>query len=222
MSFDELDFLSLLAYTDLQLGRFSQAAEASKSALEIAIRTIDTEKQRLALRQLGLACLEMGQVEEAKKAAEQIRQLAERTSFPKSLRHYEHLMGWIALKGGRPDEAVRHFERAVSLLPSQMEITDEQAFYYDGLAAAWSGSGDWPKAIETYKAIISLTTGRLQWGDIYVRSHYRLGKCYQRGGKTAEAGACYRSFLKLWADADGGLPDVADAKKELETLGRVP
>ncbi len=83
-------------------------------------------------------------------------------------------------------------------------------------------SGDWPKAIETYKSIISMTTGRLRWGDIYARSYYWLGKCYQRSGNSIEARANYLKFLELWQNADEGLPEVADAKKELAALGRVP
>jgi serine/threonine protein kinase/tetratricopeptide (TPR) repeat protein len=222
LAYDELEFRSLLAYTELQLKRFSRAAEASKSVLEIARRIVDAGSQEFALHILGLASLGMGQIEEAKKTAQQLRELIERTSFPKSMRHYEHLMGQIVLREGRADEAVHHFEQAISLLPYQMEVFDEQAFYYDGLAAACTQSGNWPKAIEARKAIISLTTGRLRWGDIYARSYYWLGKCYQRSGNNSEARVNYRNFLQLWKNADDGLPEVADAKKELETLGRVP
>jgi serine/threonine protein kinase/tetratricopeptide (TPR) repeat protein len=218
--YEELDYRSLLAYVELQLKQFSRAAEDLKPVLEIAKRTIEVENQKLALHFLGLASLGMGRIEEAKKIAQQLRRLIEITSFPKSMRHYEHLMGQIALEEGHPDQAIYHFGQAISLLPYQREINDEQAFYYDGLAAACSKSGNWPKAIEAYKAIISLTTGRLCWGDIYARSHYWLGKSYQKAGTSDEARICYQSFLKLWENADSGLPEVADAKKELDTLGR--
>jgi tetratricopeptide (TPR) repeat protein len=107
------------------------------------------------------------------------------------------------------------------LLPHQKEISDEQAFYADGLARAYDLNGNWPRALETYQGITSLTTGRLLWGDIYARSYYRLGKIYQRNGNNSAAAAHYENFLRLWKNADGGLPEVDDAKKQLEALKRV-
>ena len=222
LAFDEVEFRSFLAYTELQLGRFSSAVEASKTAIEIARRIVDLRQHEFALHLLGLASLGMGQFEEAKKIAQQLHQLIERTNSPKSMRHYEHLMGQIALREGSHDEAIHHFDQAISLLSYQMEVYDEQAFYYDGLAAAYTQKGNWPKAIETYKSIISLTTGRLGWGDIYTRSYYWLGKCFQKSGNPTEARVNYRNFLQLWKNADEGLPEVADARKELEVLGRLP
>jgi serine/threonine protein kinase/Flp pilus assembly protein TadD len=218
---DEIDYRLLLAYSELQIRRFSRAAEALKPALEMAQKYI-TDKHKIVLHLLGLASLGMGQIEEAKRVSQQVRQLIEGASFPKQMRRYEHLMGQIALAEGRTDQAIRHFEQAISLLPEQMENVDEQAFYYDGLAAACYQSGNLSKAMETYRTILSLTTGRLQWGDIYARSYYWLGKIYQKNGNIAEAVAHYENFLELWKNADSGLPEVADAKKQLEALRKVP
>jgi tetratricopeptide (TPR) repeat protein len=215
---DEIDQRLLLAYSELQVGRFSRAAEALKPALEMAPKYISTGKHKIVLHLLGLASLGMGQIEEAKAIGQQLRQLIERESAPKKMRCYEHLMGQIALAEGRAAQAIRHFELAISLLPEQREILDEQAFYYDGLAAACYQSGDLPKAMETYQRIVSLTTGRLQWGDIYARSYYWLGKIHQKSGNGPEAAAHYENFLELWKNADGGLPEVDDAKKQLEVL----
>jgi hypothetical protein len=67
-----------------------------------------------------------------------------------------------------------------------------------------------------------LTTGRLAWGDIYVLSHYWLGKIYQRSENTAAAVAHFKNFLELWKNADSGLPEVEDAKKQLEALKKIP
>jgi len=59
------------------------------------------------------------------------------------------------------------------------------------------------------------------WGDIYARSFYWLGKIYQRNGNSHAAAAHYENFLRLWKNADGGLPEFDDAKKQLEALKRV-
>lgn len=216
--YGEIEQRLMLAYSELQLRRFSQAAEALKPALEMAQIYSNTGTQKIALHLLGLASLGMGRIEEAKRIGQQVRQLIERESAPKRMRRYEHLMGQIALAEGRTDQAIRHFEQAISLLPGQRENNDEQAFYYDGLAAACYQGGLWPRAMETYRAILSLTTGRLTWGDIYARSYYWLGKIYQKIGNSAEAAVHYENFLELWKNADAGMPEVADAKTQLEAV----
>jgi len=220
--YDEVELRLLLAYSELQPGRFSRAAEALKPALDMVQKFISTGNHKIVLHILGLASLGMGRIEEAKTIGQQVRQLVERESAPKKMRCYEHLMGQIALAEGRTDQAIRHFEQAISLLPEQRENADEQAFYYDGLAAACYQSGHLSKALETYRAILALTTGRLKWGDIYARSYYWLGKIHQQNGNNVEAAAQYKNFLELWKNADAGLPEVTDAKKQLEALRKVP
>ena len=108
------------------------------------------------------------------------------------------------------------------MLPYQLATGDEQAFFYDGLATAYYQGSDLPKAIETYNRVIALTTGRLRWGDIYARSYYWLGKIHQRTGDSLSAVAHYERFLQLWKNADSGLPEVADAQKQLEALRKAP
>jgi len=220
---DELNYRLLLAFAEFQRGQFSQAAEALKPVLELSRKTMETDSQKLALHLLALASLGAGQIEDAMRISQQLHQLVERTYCPKHLRHYDHLMGRIALARGRPEQAIHDFEQAIALLPNQQDgITDEHAFYYDGLAAAYYQNGDWQKAIETYNRIIALTTGRLLWGEIYARSYYWLGKIHQRSGNNVEATAHYERFLQLWKNADSGWPEVAEAHKQLEALRKAP
>ena len=220
--FIELDFRLLLAYSELQLGRFATAADDLRPALELSQKTMDRLAQKFSLHLLGLASLGAGRIEEAKAYGQKLRQFIERTGCFKHLRHYHHLMGRIALAEGRPGRAIQDFEQAIALLPSQFYAGDEHAFFIDALAAAYYQSGDLPKAGETYQRIIALTTGRLRWGDIDARSRYWLGKIRQRTGKNVEAATDYESFLNLWKNADNGLPEVADARKQLEVLKKAP
>ncbi len=53
LAWDEMDYRLLLAYTELQLKRYSRVVEASKPALEIARKTFESENQKFALHLLG-------------------------------------------------------------------------------------------------------------------------------------------------------------------------
>lgn len=216
--YDELEFRSLHAYSELQLGRFSGVIEALKPVREISRNIAAKNAPKFALLLSGFAAVGMGQIEEAKAVGQQLRQLIKVGGCSKHMRYYDHLMGRIALAEKHPAEAVRYFEEAISLLPAQRENVDEHAFYYDALAAACYQSGDFTKAQEVYQRIISLTTGRLLWGDIYARAFYWLGKTNQKMGRVREASAYYEKFLKLWENADRGRPEVVDATAQLALL----
>ena len=193
-----------------------------RPALELSQKAMGRTAQKFTLHLLGLASLGAGRIEEAKTYGQQLRQYIESTGCVKHMRYYHHLMGRIALAEGRSGQAVEYFEQAIALLPYQFYTGDTQAFFYDGLAAAYYQSGDLSKAGETYGRIMALTTGRLQWGDIYARSRYWLGKIRQRTGKNVEAATDYESFLNLWKNADSGLPEVIDAQKQLAALRKSP
>jgi hypothetical protein len=79
-------------------------------------------------------------------------------------------------------------------------------------------NGDLENAQERYQGIVSLTTGRLTWGDIYARSFYWLGKIYQKKGVKEKAIEHYETFLLLWHMADPGLSETKDAQKQLAAL----
>jgi len=88
----------------------------------------------------------------------------------------------------------------------------------NSLASAYTENGDIDQAIKTYERISLLTYGRFWHGDIYARSFYKLGKIHEQRGDGELAIENYEKFLKLWKDADPGLPEVEDAKKRLAQL----
>ena len=61
-------------------------------------------------------------------------------------------------------------------------------------------------------------TGRINWGDLYVKSFYMLGMIYEEQGDTAKATEHYEKFLSLWKDADPGIAEVDDARERLAGL----
>jgi cytochrome c-type biogenesis protein CcmH/NrfG len=73
------------------------------------------------------------------------------------------------------------------------------------------------KSVE-YERLVSLTAGRLFFGDIDAKSLYMLGKIAEKQGDTGRAIENYRKFLDFWKDADAGLYEVEDARKRLEGL----
>ena len=79
-------------------------------------------------------------------------------------------------------------------------------------------SGDMEKAQDEYEKITKLTSGRLEYGHIYAKSFYMLGKISEELGDTAKAIEHYEKFLDPWKDADPSITEVEDAKKRLAGL----
>jgi tetratricopeptide (TPR) repeat protein len=93
-----------------------------------------------------------------------------------------------------------------------------QALFFESLALAHWEAGDFDEAQKEYERIVSLTTGRLLYGEIFAKSLYMLGKIYEEKGMQDEAIEHYEKFLSLWNKADLSFPEVADAKKRLTAL----
>jgi tetratricopeptide (TPR) repeat protein len=74
------------------------------------------------------------------------------------------------------------------------------------------------KALQEYKRITLLTTGRFDFGHIFAKSFYMLGKIHEQLGNAAKAKEFYQKFLDLWKDADPGIAEVEDAKTRLAKL----
>ena len=222
LEFEGLELRWVLAYIFLQNKRFDEAAEILKTIAEICQAAGRTYNLKSTLHLLGIADLGRGRTEEAKNAARQLRQLIEKAGIPKYMRYYHHLQGKIYLAEGRPAEAVDDLEKALALLPSQREQVDEHAFFMEPLAEAYERAGNLEKAAEVHRNILALTTGRLRWGDIYARSHFRLGLLLQKRNSPAEAVSHFEKFLEIWKNADPGLPEIDNAKKQIALLKKIP
>ena len=74
------------------------------------------------------------------------------------------------------------------------------------------------QALEQLEKIIGLTTGRIQWGDIYAKSHYWSGKIHQRRAQEHKAFENYDRFLELWKNADSNISEIEDAQKAILQL----
>jgi tetratricopeptide (TPR) repeat protein len=157
-------------------------------------------------------------LEEAQKTADQLDALTKLSSNKNAVRQSYLLKGAIESKKGNFSSAVKLISDAIALLPYEREFSDNHAIFLETLADTYYRSGDLDKASDTYEKITILTLSRVQTGDIYVKSFYRLGKINEEEGNKAKAIGNYEKFLDLWKEADPGIAEVEEAKKRLADL----
>ncbi len=211
-----------MGYLYLRSGRSTDALKECDRAWKIAPDSDDDLRwQRRALYYKGRAYLALLSFEDAQKAADGIKELVEKGANKKEIRYYHHLLGLIELEKKNYSRAIAHFKEAFSLLPYELGLgpfTNDQAVFAEPLALVYYDSGDREKAREEYEKILTLTTGKLYYGEIYARSLYWLGKIYEEEGLKEKAIEYYEKFISLWKDADPGFPEVEDARKTLAGL----
>jgi tetratricopeptide (TPR) repeat protein len=195
----------------------------SEASVEIVLAEAARRNQVTGmLAGLSMRCfmnLDMGDVEGAKRAAAQMKEEIEGWFNPKLIRRWHFAEGHIQLAEENFDDAVAHFERAVSLLPHQYSpYGDAHAWYYDALAHAYYLMGDLEKAQAWYEDVQALTGGRLVSGIPYAESFFMLGQIYERRGEDAEAIRMYRTYLDLLRDAESPPPEIEEAKHSLAAL----
>jgi serine/threonine protein kinase/Tfp pilus assembly protein PilF len=217
----ELNFLQLLSYMHVKSGNIEEALEECNRELKTAVEEKELEMQIDAIHFKGIIYLEMNAMDEAQKTARELKQVIENGLNKKAMRYYYYLMGQIEFERNNYSKAIEYFTTAISLLSYQrlpLESYNDHALFIESLASTYYQSGDLDKAREGYEKITMLTTGRLFYGDIYARSFYMLGKIYQQKGWEGKAIENYEKFLHLWKEADSGIPEITDAKKQLEVL----
>lgn len=207
-----------LAYLHFKSKNFEEALQECEAGLDISSEAGILSRQREALHLKGRIFIEMNMMDQAQIAADELKNLLERGLNKKAERYYWHLMGIIELKRKKFQKAIQYFKQAVTLLPSQMNPEHGQALFFESLALAHWEAGDFDEAQKEYERIVSLTTGRLLYGEIFAKSLYMLGKIYEEKGMQDEAIEHYEKFLSLWNKADLSFPEVADAKKRLTAL----
>lgn len=215
---NEILFRLFNTYLNLRMKNFKKALDSSNRAIETAVEPEFTEERKFALHLQGITYIGMNKLDEAKKSAKQLKRLIQKTENKKHMRHHYHLKGMIELKEKKLSTAIDNFEKAVSLLNHQTYKLDEHAFFLDSLVAALYESGNIEGVIPVLEKIISLSMGRLRWGDIYARSFYLLGKIYQKKGLHEKAITNYEKFIQLWKNADRDLSEISDARKQLATI----
>ncbi|MFZ2054091.1 MAG: protein kinase [Candidatus Aminicenantales bacterium] len=204
-----------LSYQERRSGHPEAALEELDKAWTNAVADESFSDQRRVLLDQGLAHLEMKSMSKAQEVAAQLKAAVDQAPNKKLIWYSHYLTGMIELEKKNFARAVELFKLERSLLNAD---ADEHLLFADAMGTAFYQLGDLSSARQEYEKIISLGAGRQSYGDIYVRSYYRLGKISEQQGKKAEAAEHYRKFLELWKDADPGRPEVEDARKRLAAI----
>jgi serine/threonine protein kinase/tetratricopeptide (TPR) repeat protein len=208
----------LSASEQLQTNDLPGAYEALNQAVETAQETERPDYINLSSQFRGVVLAKMKKFEQAGMAAQKLKTQIEKSGVLNDLRYYHCLMGEIAREKGDLAGAIRSFETALSLLPRENYKFDLHILFLDPLASAFYEKGDWEEARKTYEKITDLTTGRVRWGNLYAKSFYWLGKIHLARREKDRAARFFRQFLEIWSQADPGLPEVEDARKQLTGL----
>jgi serine/threonine protein kinase/Tfp pilus assembly protein PilF len=207
------DFDEQLTYTHLKSGDLGEALKEADNLLRGG-----SKRQIKVLFLKGLISVERNSMQEAQKAVDQIKDIVQEGLYKKHVRFHYHLLGKIELKRENFSKAIEYLKQASSIKPYESYENNHHALFIDSLASAYYRAGDREKALEEYEKIISLTAGRLYYGDIYAKSFYMLGRIYEAKGWKGKAIEYYQKFLDLWNDADPGITEVEDAEKRLAGL----
>jgi tetratricopeptide (TPR) repeat protein/predicted Ser/Thr protein kinase len=207
------------AYIDLRTKILQEVLKDCDLAIEYALKNENPSgpnRKRRALHLKGLAYLQMNDIEESLETAEELRASILDSPNPKIMHFYLHLRGMIDLKQNDFTSAIENFKRALDLETG--DPNNKRADYIESLAKAYAASGDIDQAQAEYEKITSGLVDRIEYGDVYARSFYELGKIYGQKGWKGKAIEQYEKFLELWKDADPGFPEVEDAKKRLAAI----
>jgi tetratricopeptide (TPR) repeat protein len=133
------------------------------------------------------------------------------------------LEGEIALAQGRYDQAVSSFEAAQTKVWQVLGRDASTVFVTnlpsrDGLARVEIARGNRRSAIEEYRGLTALGPGDRSSAALEPRHILELAHLLDQEGDEAGARVEYGRFVKLWAHADAGLPELAEAQRALGHL----
>jgi tetratricopeptide (TPR) repeat protein len=204
----------IMADMDITLGHPEEALKKIDYAWKIAVEEERLPYQRRVLNLRALAYLGMNRIADSQRTADELKSLINQSINKNLIRSYYHLRGRIELAKSCYPGAIAFLEKCPQLV---YPTSDLQMIYADSLGLAYFQSGDLEKAREEYQRIRSLQ-GRFEYGNIYVKSFYMLGKIYEQQGDTAKAIEHYEKFLDLWKDADPGIAEVDDTRERLAEI----
>jgi serine/threonine protein kinase/Flp pilus assembly protein TadD len=201
---------------NLRLGNYAEALKACEEGWAAAEKVGFLANQRQALHVKGLILVAKKSDAEAKQVATQLKEMIDNGINKKAIKIYYHLIGEIERANGNYSSAIDYFKMTKSL--EGYSPLAKRLDFSNSLALTYYESGDLENARDQYEEITTFTSTRLQYGDIYAKSFYMLGKICEEQGDTAKAIEHYEKFLDLWKDADPEIAEVDDARERVAGL----
>jgi tetratricopeptide (TPR) repeat protein len=198
--------------------KWEEALNHFSQAWKLAVERGNLTKQWLLLVSKGVYFLKSQDVDGAMATASQLKESIESGLNDKAIREYDYLMGLIELENGNSPAAIEHLKKGKNLLPAENDAWDAHSKYSFALGQAYSRTGELEKAQASFEEILTMTSGRLFYPELYVLALYELGRVFQDLGNTGRAMESFERFLEFWKDPDPGLPEVADAKERVAEL----
>jgi tetratricopeptide (TPR) repeat protein/predicted Ser/Thr protein kinase len=128
----------------------------------------------------------------------------------------------ILFAEGAYDEAVRVFKESPPVqvnLSSYISVLQKNLpFQADFVARALISEGETAKAIAEYERLVSPDAAARERVLVHPFSRFRLAALYEAKGDLDRAVEQYEGALKVWKNADPGLPEVMAARKKLAML----
>ena len=134
---------------------------------------------------------------------------------------YHYLAARLAEIEGKKTEVLSHLETTMTLLGNQSGRGDNHALFFSALAKAYRRNGNIHKAIEFSRRIIALNYGRLQYGRIFVMTHYLIAEDYRSIGWEGKALEMYQTFIALSKESEMDPLLIRKAQREVERISRM-
>ena len=173
----------------------------------------------------GLLDVKNGDVAAAKKKLEEITTLSASVGDKEknfNMLASNHLKREILFAEGAYDEAVKVFREGPLIkinLGASMTVQQQNLpFQADFAARAYLKKGETGKAIAEYERLVSPDASAREGALVHPFSRFRLAALYEAKGDLDRAVEQYESLIRVWKDADPGIPEVAAARKKLASL----
>jgi tetratricopeptide (TPR) repeat protein len=217
----------LIGLMHLDLGNYEQGRKYLQSYYDtiLAISTAHNEDSQAMFNFcLGLVDIKEGKLDAAKAKSDTLESLLPKiTPANKEYIAFIHslLLGEILLAADSADRAIKTLESVPSLgtpPPMQTILLSNIPFLQDALARAYEKNGETDEAVREYERLMAISPRQGLWTWIHPLYHFRLAKLYEKKGSRDQAVSQYQKFLDIWKNADPDIPEIAEAKKRLETL----
>ncbi len=138
--------------------------------------------------------------------------------------HYQLLKAELLLALDSLDAAIAIGEKIKELALPRYFFTPDRIIFYnlpwsrDILARAYIKKGNIDKAIEEYERLLNFNPAGKDRRVMNPKYHYYVARLYQQKSQNNKAIQHYKKFLELWKDADEGLLELIDARRQYRLL----